>query len=310
MEKNRILEWVLLVTVFIWGMNTPIMKVGLIYMSPMLYNAIRLLIAAALAWPVLWYSKTYKPVQKGDIKPILAVGLSGFFFSQLFLLSGLPKTTAGNASLMMALLPLNVVLINRIFKKERISITVAVGMVISLLGTIFVILGSGKEVHLESSQLIGTLLIFISQIGNGYYTVYTRELLTRYSTYQITTYVMTISAIGFSLLALPDLLALVWTEVPSVAWASISYSALLALLFGNIVWVWVLGKLGSTRASLYQNLIPVFSIIGAWFFLGEVMGWLQWTGTLIIFGGLYITRIKVDKDFSFSLGSITQLFLK
>jgi len=296
MEKNRVLECVLLVTVFIWGMNTPIMKVGLIYVSPVLYNAIRLLIAALLAWPVLWYSETYKPIQKKDIIPILAVSLCGFCFCQMFLAIGLPKTTAGNASLMMALLPLDVVIINKIFKNEDITIAVAAGMMMSLLGAVLVILGSGKELNLGSSDLIGTLFIFVAQVGNGYYTVFSKDLLTRYSTYQIITYILTLSAIAFGIFAMPDLLALQWGQIPVSAWIGISYSAVLALLLCNMVWVWVIGKLGSTRAALYQNLVPIFSIIGAWFLLGEVMRWLQCVGAVVIFLGLYVARIKVHKD--------------
>lgn len=302
MGKNRILEWVLLLTVFIWGMNTPIMKVGLIYMTPILYNTIRLLIATALVWPILWYSKTYKPIQKSDIIPILAISLGGFFFSQMFFAAGLPKTTAGNASLMIALLPLNVVIINRIFKKEGITIAVATGILISVLGAFFIIVGSGKGVELESSHLIGSLLVFIAQIGNAYYTVFSKDLLARYSTYQITAYVLTLSAVAFAILAMPELLALQWSEIPVIAWTSIGYSALLALLFGNIIWIWVIGKLGSTKASFYQNLIPVFSIIGAFFFLGEVMSWLQFVGTGIVFLGLYVARMKVNKNLFFSFG--------
>lgn len=295
MEKNRTLEWILLVTVFIWGINTPIMKVGLLYMTPILYNTIRLLIAATLVWPILWYSKTYKAVEKRDIIPILAVSLGGFFFSQMFLAAGLPKTTAGNASLMIALLPLNVVIINRIFKNEAITIAVATGIFISVLGAFFIILGSGKGVELENSHLIGSLLVFIAQIGNAYYTVFSKDLLVRYSTYQITAYVLTLSAVAFAILAMPELLALQWREIPVIAWTSIGYSALLALLFGNIIWILVIGKLGSTRAAFYQNLIPVFSIIGAFFFLGEVMSWLQFVGTGVVFLGLYVARMKVNK---------------
>jgi O-acetylserine/cysteine efflux transporter len=310
MSKNRMLEWLLLVTVFIWGINTPIMKVGLLYVSPTLYNALRLLVAAVVSWPILWYSGTYKKIQKGDVRRILAVSLFGFFFCQMFLSIGLPITTAGNASLMMALLPINVIVINRICKNEMVTIPVAAGMVVSLLGAILVILGSGKELNVGGSQLIGTLLVFIAQIGSAYYTVFSRDLLERYSAYQIITYILTLSAISFSILAMPDLLIFQWHEIPSVVWMSISFSGLLALLFCNFIWIWVIGTIGSTRASLYQNLIPVFSIIGAWFLLGEVLGWLQCAGTVVIFVGLYLTRIKVEKDFVFKFIRIAQLFIR
>ena len=138
---------------------------------------------------------------------------------------------------------------------------------------ILVVLGSDKEISLQSSHVIGALLILLSQFGSGYYTVFSKDLLERYSPYQIITYIMTISAIAFSVLAIPEMVVFQWQEVPLLAWVSIVFSGLLGLLFGNLVWVWVVGRLGSTRASLYQNLIPIVSILVAWVFLGEVLGW-------------------------------------
>ena len=116
------------------GTNTPLMKMGLVYIPPILYNAFRLLLATAFAWPILVYSGTYKPLQRGDGRCILAVSVFGFFLAQLLLLIGLPQTTAGNASIMSALVPLTVVMINRIFKSEVVPFVVTVGIGISLMG--------------------------------------------------------------------------------------------------------------------------------------------------------------------------------
>jgi drug/metabolite transporter (DMT)-like permease len=290
MRNIRIVELVLLVTVFLWGINTPVMKIGLDYMAPVLYNALRLSLAAALAWLALLCSGTYRPVQQGDAKRILTISLLGFFFFQMLFTAGLPHTTAGNASLVLALTPVFVAVINRIFKNERIALPVATGIVVSMLGVALIVLGSGKTLSLTGGDLVGTLLILAGQVGNGYYVVYSKDLLERYSTYQITTWVMTLSALAFTLISLPDLVVLQWGEVSSAAWLSIAVSGTFSLCFGNLLWGWALGRMGSTKAALYQNLSPVVSIVIAVLFLGEAFGLLQLFGASVIFAGLYLTR--------------------
>lgn len=301
MRKDRITEGVLLLTVFIWGMNTPLMKMGLVYIPPILYNALRLLLAAIFAWLVLLHSGTYKPIQRSDCKLLLGIGLLGFCSSQLLLVIGLPHTTAGNASIMNALMPLTVIIMNRIFKNQAISYSVVVGLVISLLGIVCVVLGSGKNISLETSHITGAVLILLSQLGSGYYTIYSGDLVERYSAHQIITCIMTLSAAFFSVMAIPDALVFSWQEVPTVAWLSIIFSGLFGLLLANVAWVWVIGRLGSTRTSLFQNLVPVFSIIGAWILLGEVLGGLQWLGMMIVFSGLYVARSFGKGSFFFQL---------
>lgn len=295
MRQQRITEGVLLLTVFIWGVNTPLMKMGLGYLSPLLYNAFRLLLASIFAWVILLYSGTYKPIKGCDIPSILAIGLLGFCCSQLLLMIGLPHTTAGNASIMNALLPLTVILMNRIFKKEAISFFVIVGMLVSLVGITCVVLGSDKNISLDSNHVMGAALILLSQFGVGYYTIFSRDLLERYSAHQIIAYVMTLSAIVFSMVAIPEVSLVSWRDVPIMAWISIFISGLFALLLANVAWIWCVGKLGSTRASLFQNLVPLFAIIGAWILLGEVLTWLQWLGMILVFNGLYLARANGNK---------------
>ncbi len=52
------------------------------------------------------------------------------------------------------------------------------------------------------------------------------------------------------------------------------------------------GILGSTKASLYNNLPPVFAVAISYLFLGESFGWLQFIGAIIIFLGLYVAKGK------------------
>jgi len=62
-----------------------------------------------------------------------------------------------------------------------------------------------------------------------------------------------------------------------------------ALVMANTVWIWVVVRLGSTKASLSQYLCPVVSIAFAWAYLGETLGILQLAGAAVIVLGLYLT---------------------
>jgi len=268
------------------------MKIGLAYLPPVLYNALRLLLAATIAWPILLSSGTCRPIQQGDAKRILTISLMGFFFFQVLFTAGLPKTTAGNASLVLALTPVYVAVINRIFKNERLALPVVLGIGVALLGVGLIVLGSGKTLSLASGDLVGALLILAGQAGNGYYVVYSKDLMERYSTYQINTWVMTLSALAFTVISLPDLAALQLSEVPLAAWLSIAVSGTFSLCIGNLLWVWALGRISSTKASLYQYLSPIVSIAAGVLFLGETFGLLQIAGASVIFAGLYLTQQK------------------
>ena len=286
------IEGILLLVSFIWGINPTIMKVGLLYLPPMPYNGVRMLIALLFAWLMLCMSKTYKPFERQDIKPMLWVGGAGFFIFQLAFTFGVQDTTAGNSSLLLALVPASVAIINKIFKIEDISPSMVLGIGISLLGVILIVVGSGKEFSTSDNHLFGAFMMLIAQFAYGYYSVFSKPLLHKYSTYQVTAYMVTIATALFIPIAIPSLMVIEWREIPLIAWFSVLYSGIFAICVGNFLWMWAIGKIGSTRTALYNNLSPIFAVTTGYVFLGEGFGWLQFFGALVIFGGMYLTRLK------------------
>lgn len=278
---------------FLWGLNPPAMKIGLLYVEPMPYNAIRMLVALVAGWGVLRQLACWQPLRREDCKVLLISSL-GFFFFQLFFTAGVQITTAGNASLILGCLPVSVAIINHLHRLERISRVMMVGIFVSITGVVIMVAGTGKEVSLTQGHITGALLLLAAQMSYGYYTVFSRLLI--YSAYQVTAYILLISNGLFLLVSLPSVLATDWQAVPWPGWVSIFYSGLFPLCLGNCLWIWGTGILGSTKASLYNNLPPVFSVSIGYLLLGESFGWLQLIGVLIIFAGLYIVKGKGIKQ--------------
>ena len=287
MQVHLILAFV----AFLWGLNPPAMKIGLLYIDPMPYNAVRMLVALVVGWVVLRRMTSWQPLRREDWR-VLVVSSLGLFFFQLFFTAGVQITTAGNASLILGCLPVSVAIINHFHRLERISKATMIGILVSLAGVVIMVTGTGKEISLTGGHITGALMLLAAQMSYGYYTVFSRRLIHVYSAYQITAYILLISTGLFLFVSLPSVLATDWQSVPWPGWVSILYSGLFPLCLGNCLWIWGTGILGSTKASLYNNLPPIFAVTIGYLFLGESFGWLQFSGAVIIFAGLYIAKGK------------------
>lgn len=296
MQKNSVffVEVILFMVAIIWGINPPVMKLGLYHLPPMPYNSVRMVIATVIAWLFLCLSGTYRPLDKADRKKLYMVSILGFFVFQLFFTVGVYRTTAGNASFTLSLLPVSVLIINRLFHIEKITKPALIGVALSISGILLIVLGSGKEFSLTGDHMIGTIFLLIAEAGYGYYTVFSKDLLIKYSTYQVTAYLMTITTVLFILVSIPSLTEVNWLNIPLVAWISTRYSGIFALCIGNFLWIWGTGKIGSTKAAMYNNLAPVFAVFTSYVLLGETFGLLQIIGAAGIFAGIYVTRNRAN----------------
>ena len=294
-------EFVLLLVAVVWGINPVIIKLGLQHLPPQPYNLARMVVACIIALAALWLSGTWRRPTRSDLWAMARISALGFFVFQIFITEGLQRTTAGNASFIMCLLPVGVMLLNKLYGLEAITRAVVVGIACSISGVVLIVLGTGKEFSLAGQHLLGTLFVLASQAGYAYYTVFSKELQARYSTYQITAGLMVFTTLLLLAATLPEAIAVRWLEVPAIAWGSVLFSGILALCVCNFLWIWGTGILGTSRVAIFNNISPVFAVITAYFLLGETFGVLQTIGAASVFAGVYITRNR-DRFFQHEPG--------
>jgi drug/metabolite transporter (DMT)-like permease len=289
-KKSLFAEFVLVLVAIVWGINPPAIKLGLQYIAPQPYNVARFIVASLVALFALWLSGTYRRVSRADLWTFCRVSAFGFFIFQVLLTEGIQRTTSGNASFMLCLMPVSVLLINKFYGLEQITRPVVVGIAFSLAGVALIVIGAGRELSLASDHLLGTLLILVAQVAYAYYMVFSKELLARYSSYQVTAYLIVMTSVMLLALSAPDVMRVQWTQVPAIAWTSVLFSGILGLCIGNFLWIWGSGIIGTSRVAIFNNLSPVFAVITAYFLLGETFGLLQAAGAACVFAGVYITR--------------------
>ena len=291
MKPNPIYaEYALFMVAFFWGSNPPVMKWSLQHIDPMSFNAIRMIIACIISGGLVYFLKPERPVERADWAQLFKLGAFGFFIFQVFFTLGVTRTTAGNASLLLGMLPVTVAIINMVTGMEPVTRRIVASVAITMAGVLLIVIGSGRELSLAGDHIIGAGFLLCAQFAYGYYTVYSRRLTAKYTPFQINAFVFAITTVLFVLVALPSIMATNWSSVKLPAWIGSVYSGVFALSIGNFLWVWGVGVVGSAKASLFNNLAPVFAILLGYLILDEAFGIVQALGAVIIYIGLHIGR--------------------
>jgi drug/metabolite transporter (DMT)-like permease len=289
----RVLTHLILVgATFFWGTNPMIMKVGMRELHPVPFNTLRLSIGLVAAGVLLLLSHSWKPVRRQDIPRFIVVSVTGFFVFQLCYSFGVNYTSASVAAIILGTLPINVALITRIFRIETVTRRKIIGIAATFTGVVFIALGKPGGIGVANSYMIGVVLLVVSEIGYGTYTVFVKPLTARYSIYQIIFLVMAVSLVLFVAVSLPLFSFSAFAGLKPLTWLSAAASGIFALAIGNILWSTGIKRIGSTNTSVYGNLPPVFGILAGILVLNETLSPMQVLGALVILGGVALVNKK------------------
>jgi drug/metabolite transporter (DMT)-like permease len=281
----------LLGVVITWAANPAALKWALRYMDPLAFNAIRFLLATLVPVGILLARREEFRWRRGDGPILLALGLAGHGFYQVTFIIALNLTLAGNTALILSISPAFVALFSALFGYERIWGYTWAGVVLTLGGVAFVVLGSGEKFEF-GSQLLGDVLIVVITMVWALYTVFSQKLLKRYSPVKLNALTMPVGSLVLLVAAGPSLVASAptLTELPGLFWLILAASGLLAVSAAYIIWYSGVQKLGATRTAVYTNLVPVLAAFFSFFVLGEQLGWQFWVGMALVLAGVSLAR--------------------
>jgi len=279
----------MLLLVGIWGLNFSVVKLAFPVISPLAFNALRFTGATAILLTVLRAVEGHWQVRRTEWPGLIALGLVGHTCYQIFFITGLARTSAGNSALILAMVPLFVALLGAVFKLERVNVRMATGIVLAFGGLALLIRGRG-DIAFGGPALVGDLLMILCAICWASYTVFGRPYLRRFSPLQLTAVTMAVGSPAIVIVALPQLIAQRWSDVTWQAWGSLSYATVLAIALGYVIWYRSVQAIGGARTAVYSNLIPVVAVGSAWLLLHESLTLIQAVGVVVVLVGIALAR--------------------
>jgi drug/metabolite transporter (DMT)-like permease len=286
----------LLALILFWGANFSVVKSALRDMSPLAFTTLRFLLASAVLWMFLAVGRDRVQISRLHWPAVIGLGLIGTTVYQTLFIYGIDWTLAGNASLMLATTPVFTTLLSLLFRQERSSPAVAVGVGLSALGIALVVLGGSAGVRFSAATLTGDLAVLVAAAAWSVYTVGSVPLVHRYGVVPVTAVTMWVGTLGLVMVSLPALLTQDWAAVRPTSWLAVLYSGAFAIATAYFLWYYCVRQIGSTRTAVYTNFTPVVAIGIAWLTLGEVPTPLQLAGAGGILAGSVLVRLgKVER---------------
>ena len=275
-QKARGMAMLVFVTVM-WGLSFIFSKTALSEgMPPMTLAFLRYLITAGLMLPLCLKLehgvRLYEWVPRAFSTTLL--GITVYFF---FEHSGLQRTTASAASLIVSLVPMMTLLFRVCFCRERISLTRWMAVVLSLVGAYLVIVtGSG----VGGSSLTGNLLMVGASLCWTGYILTTPKLLESCSSLRVSTWQALAAVVTLAPFALAERGQ--WVCVSPVAWLCIVLLAAVCSALCYVLYNLAMRVVDSLTVSLSINLNPITACVAGALLLGEQLTGMQLAGGILI----------------------------
>jgi drug/metabolite transporter (DMT)-like permease len=216
----------------------------------------------------------------------LTLSLLGITTFNTLIYLGLQTTTALNAFLLQALMPVLIVAMGVALFRERLGARQAAGLVVSLAGAVWVIV-QGRPARLATLDLAaGDVVVLVAVVAYAAYSV----LLRRRPAVPGLPFAFATFVLGTAMLA-PF-----WVWEQAVRPFEPNRDALLALayvmLFPSVLSFLAFNRgvdlIGSARAGVYLHLMPVLGSVGAVVLLGEAFRAHHAVGVLLVGTGIVL----------------------
>lgn len=274
-----------LLVILLWGSAFAGIRHGLEGYSPEHLSFLRLIIGSAALLFYALLTKMKLPERK-DWPVIFLFGFLGFAVYQTALNFGEQTVSAGVASLLVSTSPVFIGLFGKMFFQERTGKWYWSGASISILGIMFISIGSGGSLNFG----IGVLLILIASLSESLYFVFQKKYLSKYGALPFTAYTIWAATIFMGFFA-PGILDEM-IEAPIGATISAIYLGLFPTVVAYFAIAYITAKSGASEAASSLYLTPAASFIIAWVWLGEVPAILTITGGVITLIGVSLTYFK------------------
>ncbi len=265
----------------VWGVNFTVIEIGLDHFPPLLFSALRFLVAAV---PAVFFVGRPKVAWKWIVAVGLVLGVAKFGLLFIGMDAGMP---AGLSSLVLQIQAVFTAVLAFALLGERPGRVRLCGMAVALAGVGVAAVDEGT-----SGPLGAFALVITAAACWGLSNVFTRKA----SPPDPLNFMVWVSTVP----VLPLLGLSLLTEGPSRDLAALRdldwqgagvvvYVAWITTVFGFGAWGWLLHRHPASTVAPFSLLVPVFGMSSAALFLHEGVSPLRWAAAALLVGGVALT---------------------
>ena len=260
------------------------------YIAPYGFILIRVGGATVLFWLISLFVKTEK-IDKSDYLRIVAAAFFGVTFNMLTFFKGLSYTSPIMGSVLMVTTPMIVLILSAILIKERMESRKILGIVLGLVGTLFLIL-FGKSIINAPNASLGNFLVFLNAVSYAFYLVLVKKLMDKYNAFSFVKWIYLFGLIMVLPFGFQEFQSIIWTEIPTSIVLKIAFVVVFSTFLTYLLNLLSMKVLKPTTVAVFIYLQPVFATIFAIGLQKDELNWIKIVAAILIFSGVYLVTQK------------------
>ncbi|QSI28874.1 EamA family transporter [Variovorax sp. RKNM96] len=278
-----------LLAVVIWSGNTVVSKMAAGAIAPAEISFYRWLLAALLFTPL-----ALRPVLRNwsAIRPqlgrIAVLGLLGMVVYQSLAYYAAYMTTATHMGIIGSLTPMMVLGLSIVLLGQRLTAGAVAGSLLSIMGVLVVVSSGDLGLLTKSGANMGDGLMLLAMLAYAVYVI----LLKRWGMKDVPALQLLYLQIVMAVVALLPLYLLTPRMGLSAAnLPLIGFAGLGASMVAPLVWMHTVAHIGPSRASMFFNLIPLFTAVIAAVVIGESLAAYHAVGGVLTVAGVLLAEL-------------------
>ena len=272
-------QWtVLILLTLVWGINWPIMKIGVTGFPPLTFRTLCMWLGTPILALVLVVQRVPFRIGREHWRELLLLATFNMFFWHGLIIVAVQSLSSGRAAILGYTMPMFSAVLGAWVFGELLTKRAWVGVAAASVGVVLLL---WHELSNLSGKPVGVLLA----LGAASTWALGTQLLRRT---KMPVPTLTISFwMAFFTTGVMTVLALVlereqWHAPSEATWGAIVFNAVLVFGFAQAAWFYLARSLPPVASTLSVMLMPVLGVFSGAVGLGEVLHWQDWAAVLLM----------------------------
>lgn len=249
----------------------------------------RFLIAATILFLIMLKRGEDLTLERSDIPKIVLLSLLGMVGYHVLFFTALKYTSSVNTSLIAAMNPIITTIMASLFLKEKFPKKAIGGIITSFLGVAMIVTNGSIDVIKNMNFNVGDIYMLFAILSFSLYFIVLKGIVGRIVSIKLTFYVFLFCVILLIPMVIYENPMSYLPNTTLKGWGSLVYMSVFASVIAYLIQLISVKRIGPAKTSLYINLVPLFSMIMAYFILGEIITLPKILAGAMIISGVIIT---------------------
>lgn len=275
--SRRQLTLLVLLTL-IWGVNWPIMKLGVTGFPPLSFRTLSMWLGLPVLAAVLVLRREPFTIARAHWRELGVLTVLNMLFWHTLAILAVQSLSSGRAAILGYTMPVFSAVIGALWFQQRLPARAWGGVLAAALGVVLLL---WHEVISLTGRPLGVAMMLAAAAVWAVGTQRMRRTTIPASTLTISFWMTLLTALWMTLLSVVFERG-AWSAPSPAVWAAIVYNALGVFAFAQVVWLMLARDLPPIASTLSVMFIPVLGVFSGALWLGEVLHWQDWAAVALV----------------------------